>query len=480
MQPQTAHREKEKDATVETNPTSFKTIIKVAIPLILQMSSLMVMQMIDTVFLSWYSAEAVAAAITAGLASWLIICVFNGTVGFTSTLVAQYVGAGQERRASSVIWHGIYLSFVSGVIIAGVTMFTDTFFTWAGHASAVKRYEIVFFNISCWGAFFNVAGAAISGFFSGRGQTAVLMLMQFCQLAINTLLGYVLIFGHWGFPEMGVAGAALATLIAQACGLLFLCVIYFSSVNRREFGTLQCPAIDWPLLGKLIKYGFPNGVRFFIDMLAWTLFPFFIGRIGTLELAASNIAFRINSMAFFPVLGLSAAVGILVGQAQGARRADLSLKIWLKGLLLGGAFTLVLALAYVLLPYQFYSLFHNPQSMSPQDFALFAAAGAMMLKMVAIYCLFDTTSIITLGLLQGAGDTRWTMAAAVGLYAVFLSVLFWIDHLHGTARMIWTAATIFIVAQSFIWIARLLAGRWKQIEMVEQLPLPDQVAIQAE
>jgi MATE family multidrug resistance protein len=219
---------------------------------------------------------------------------------------------------------------------------------------------------------------------------------------------------------------------------------------------------------KLIKYGAPGGIRIFIDMLVWTIFPFFIGRIGVIELAASNIAFRINAIAFFPVVGLSVAVSILVGQAQGSKRPDLSLRIWRKGLLLGEIFTGILALSYFLFPFQFYSLFHNPQTMPATQFITMAANGAMMLKMVALYCLFDTVTIITLGLLQGVGDTRWTMAAALTLYAVFLSILFFIDHVHGSIATIWKAAAIFIILQSFLWVGRFFSGSWKLIEMVEQ------------
>ncbi|HAJ80149.1 MAG TPA: MATE family efflux transporter, partial [Fibrobacteres bacterium] len=118
-----------------------------------------------------------------------------------------------------------------------------------------------------------------------------------------------------------------------------------------------------------------------------------------IELAASNIAFRINSIIFFPVVGLSIAISILVGQAQGAKRPDLSVATWKKGLVLCEAFTALLALCYILFPYQFYSLFHNASTMSASEFSAMASCGAVMLRCVAIYCLFDTTNIITLGLL---------------------------------------------------------------------------------
>ncbi len=449
--------------------TSYKTILKVAAPLIIQMSSVMVMHIIDALFLSRYSPEAVAAVITAGLASWLVTCVFSATAGFTSTLVAQYIGAGQETRIPAIIRQGVYFALGSSVIVAAVTIFSPHFFKWAGHADIVRRYETVFFNIACWSAFFNIAGAAIVGYFAGRGKTAVIMIGQFIGLAVTALLDYVLILGTMGFPRLGVTGAAIATVSGQAAGFVFLVVAYFQSIRRHHHSPFRSLGIDRQILDKILRFGFPNGIRSFIDMLAWTVFPFFVGRIGTLELAASNIAFRINIIAIFPVIGLSIAVNILAGQAQGAKRPDRALLIWRKGMILSLAFTALLGLTYWLVPHLYYSLFYSPQAMSAEYFATLSSLGAMMLKLMALYCLFDAISIITLGLLQGAGDTRWTMAAASVLYTVFFAALFWIDHVHGSVKALWIAASVFTVSQSFLWISRLIAGKWKSIEIVENM-----------
>jgi multidrug resistance protein, MATE family len=443
-------------------------LLKVAAPLILQMSSVMVMQMIDAVFLSWYSAEAVAATITAGLASYLITTLFSGTAGFTTTLIAQYHGAGRSAEFSQIVKHGIYFSVVSGFIVAAMAFLSKGFFQWAGHAPLVREYEIVFFNILCQGAFFTIASSALSGFFSGRGNTSIIMIAQFIGLLVNSFFDYVLIFGNFGFPRLGVTGAAFATVLGQASGFITLAIVYRTTPFRLRNPSPKPFSVDWHLMRQFLKYGIPTGIRFFIDMLAWTVFPFFIGRIGTLELAASNIAFRINSIAFFPVLGLSIAVSILTGQAQGAGRPDLSAKVWLRGLLLAEAFTGVLALSYLLFPHQFYSVFYNAHSMASQDFATLSAIGAMMLKLVALYCLFDAISIITLGLLQGAGDTRWTMTAAIIIYAVFFAALFWIDHNHGSVKTLWIAATIFIIGQSLLWLWRFATGKWKHFTIVEK------------
>ena len=135
-------------------------------------------------------------------------------------------------------------------------------------------------------------------------------------------------------------------------------------------------------------------------------------------------------------------------------------------MLSGLAFTAVLGSLYLLLPHQFYSIFYSSKAMSPQYFASLSALGAIMLRFMALYCLFDAISIITLGLLQGSGDTRWTMIAAFLLYSVFFGALFYIDYSHGSVITLWGVATAFTITQSFLWFARFASGKWKNIEIV--------------
>ncbi|MCX7725858.1 MAG: MATE family efflux transporter [Chitinispirillaceae bacterium] len=453
-------------------PYSIKELLKISAPLVIEMGGVMLIQIIDAIFLSWHSAEAVAAAITAGLASWLCICVFSTTAGFTSTLVAHYLGANQEEKILRIIINGIYFSIFSSGLVGILGFFVPSFFKWAGHQPIVMEYEILYFSIIIGGAFFPIAGASISGYFYGTANTPVIMVGQLIAIIINSILDYLLILGKLGFPKLGVKGAAIATLLSEASTFIFISMVFYFSINKKKNywkkseGNRSLFSFDPEITWKIIKFGFPNGIRAFIEMLAWTIFPFFVGRIGTLELAASNIAYRINSIAIFPVLGLSTAVSILTGRAQGAKRPDISVEVWKRGLLLGLLFTLILAITYFLFPHKYYLIFYNNNTLSSTDFAKILEHGRIMLKLIALYSMFDTMSIITLGFLQGVGDTQWTMRATILFYTLFVAILFLIDFLNGDLKVLWIVATIFVILQSIIWIFRFIEGRWKEIELV--------------
>jgi MATE family multidrug resistance protein len=439
-------------------------ILQLAVPLILSMIGLVIMQFIDALFLSWYSADAVAAVVPAGMAATLVISPFQGTVGFTAIFVAHYVGAKCPQRAFSTVWQGIYLSLISGLIVFIIGFFATPLFSWAGHGEQVKNFEIQYFSILCWFALTTIIGSALAGFFSGLGRTRTLMVVQLLGLAINTLLDYCLIFGKWGFPVFGVSGAAIATVIAQGfvAMMLFILFLFF---NGRIGNSWKDRKFEPKLLKRLVRFGFPSGLRFASEMLAWTLFILFIGRIGIDELAATNIAFRLNGFAFFPIIGLGQAVGILVGQAQGSLNPQKSMRLTYVGFYMAELWMITVALLFLLFPNELYSLFRTEGGAGQNQ--MISSIGVILLRFVAIYSLFDACNIIFVSSLQSAGDTHWTLVFSIIAHAVFLGVLATADFFKLSIWFQWTVATVFVTVAAFTWLLRFHSGKWKNIRVIE-------------
>ncbi|MGI6595621.1 MAG: MATE family efflux transporter [Candidatus Ratteibacteria bacterium] len=151
--------------------------------------------------------ETIAASLPAGMLNSTIINIFAGTTSFVSTFVAQYYGAGRLERIGKITWQGIYFSFIGGLVMLSLIPFAHLFFAFAGHPPDIAAYETIYFRILCLGSFPAIASSSIAGFFSGRGYTLPVMWISFLQTAINIVLDYAMIFGKWGFPEMGIAGS---------------------------------------------------------------------------------------------------------------------------------------------------------------------------------------------------------------------------------------------------------------------------------
>lgn len=173
---------------------SYNQILRISAPLILSMSGYTVMNFTDGVFLSWYSADAIAAISPAAMLGWLVITLFQGVTGYTSTLVAHSVGAERNHSVGSTVWQGIYISLAAGALIACVAFAARPVFNLVGHEPAVRALEIVYFQITCVGAVAHFLSAALVGFFTGRADTRTVMVVQIAGIILNGALatGFVM------------------------------------------------------------------------------------------------------------------------------------------------------------------------------------------------------------------------------------------------------------------------------------------------
>lgn len=457
-----------KIAMLWTRPNGCREVMRISLPLVVSMGSHTAMLFADRLFLSRYSVEAIAAATPAGLLAFMFTCFFMGVVGFTNTFVAQATGSGRKEQVARSIWQAVYFAALSGVLLAGVSFFGDTFFRWAGHPAEVRLQENVYFRILMQGAFFALLHDALACFYSGQGLTRPIMFINLAGVLINIPLDYCLIYGAAGFPEMGITGAAVATVLSHVLMTALFILLVFSRKNDRLFGMRRQRAFDKNLFGRLVKYGAPAGLQFFVDIFAFTFFLMVVGRIGRDELAATNIAFAINSLAFMPMIGFSIAASSLVGQALGRGRPAEAITATNSSLLLTMIYMWLVALLFVLFPEPLCGIFRSPSGDPAADAAVQSMA-VILLRFVAFYSLVDGLNVIYSGALKGAGDTAfigWTIAVlSVGLMIlpITLAVIVFVAGLY----TVWTFGTLYVcvLAVAFWW--RFRQGKWKAMRVIE-------------
>ena len=300
----------------------YREFLTLAIPLILSTAAWSVQHFVDRVFLAWYSTEALAAALPAGMANFVIASLFIGVASYVNTFVAQYVGAKRLERVGPAVWQGAYLAVLSGLVGLGVAWQSGAIFDLVGHDTAIRDEEVVYFRILCYGLFPLILSTTASCFFSGRGKTLTVLAVNASATALNIALDYGLIFGHWGLPAWGIRGAAWATNIAALFSAVLFGVLLLQRRYRDEFDTLGGWRPDRDLFLRLLRFGGPNGLNYMFDMVAFSFFILVVGRKGTLELTATNLAFSVNSLAFMPLLGGGIAVSTMVGQRLGRDDPD--------------------------------------------------------------------------------------------------------------------------------------------------------------
>jgi MATE family multidrug resistance protein len=362
----------------------------------------------------------------------------------------------------------VYVALAGGVLHAFLIPAAAPFFAFTGHAPLVQRYEVIYYQVLCAGAFPAIASSAFSGFFTGLGRPWPVMWINVLSTAVNLVLDYLMIFGKWGFPEMGIRGAAVATVISGTVNCASYLVLLYRRKYRSEYATIRGWRLDRELFARLIRFGLPSGVQFFVDIAGFTIFILLVGRLGTASLAATNIAFNINTLAFMPMIGFGIAVSVLVGQYLGREKPGLGERSVYSGFHLTFIYMTAIAALYLFTP----ELFIDP-FMSGSDSALMGEirqAAVILLRFVAVYSVFDTLNIIFASALKGAGDTKYVMymLAGVSLLVLVIPAYIAIVLLKEGLMAAWFIASAYVIVLGFSFLLRFLAGKWKSMKVIEE------------
>ena len=333
-------------------------------------------------------------------------------------------------------------------------------------AGATKRGRLLSNSVSGRGVY--AASYALSGFYSGRGKTWPVLWVNAATTVVNLVLDYALIFGRWGFPELGIRGAGIATVLAGVFSLLLFFALMCSAVNRNKFHTIKGWRLERDLFVRLLRYGFPSGVQFFLEMAGFTAFVLLVGRLGIASLAATNIAFNINTLAFMPMIGCGIAVSVLVGQYLGSDKPDRAQSAVYSGFHLTLAYMLSIAAAYVLVPDVFVAPF--ALRADPEEFSEIYGYSIILLRFVAVYSVFDTMNIVFCSAIKGAGDTRYVMLITVilSVFIFILPVYLAVVVFEFGLMVAWIFSSAYIISLGFIFYLRFLGGKWQTMRVIER------------
>ena len=449
-----------------------REVFKIALPLIISTSAYTLQMFIDRVFLMWYSSDAMAAAMFSGMADFTIFSLFLGTALYVNTFVAQYDGAGRAHRVGASIWQGVYFSLGAGLLMAAIAPFAGMIVGWAGHEAAVQREEEAYLRILLIGSLPALLATVLGCFYTGRAKMWTMMWANIGGTVVNIVLDYAWIFGHWGFPKWGIAGAAWATVAASVFTMFVFLTLIFQKKYRQRYQTILGWRFDDELFMRMMRFGVPSGVQFMLDIVGWSLFLAFIGRINTLSLTATAVAFQINTLAFMPMIGFSTAVSTLVGRYLGADKPELAARSTWSAAGMTMVYMATVAAGYWLVP----DVFMWPFAANA-DAAQFAAVRPMVVNLlffVGFYCLFDSGNLIFSAAVKGAGDTRYVMYMSVALSWIVLIIPSYlaIRFAHGVRGLYWAwaAATTYVCLLAVVFMLRFIAGKWKTMRVIEVAP----------
>jgi MATE family, multidrug efflux pump len=399
-------------------------MLRLAVPIVIVQVGMMVMGVVDTVMVGHISAQALAAVALGNLYFFSLAVFAMGTLMVLDPVVAQAVGAHDAPAIGRAVQRGVLLACLLTVPAVVLLMCAGTVFSGADQPIDVVPLAAAYALRSVPGTLPFLLFIVFRQSLQAMGRTAPVVLAIVVANIANAALNWMLIFGHAGFPAMGVIGSAWATSISRG---LLLVVLWF--LAKRELLPLLFPLrreVWQPApLGRMLRLGLPIGAQSLLEFGAFALVALMMGWMGTRQMAGHQIAINLAALTFMVPLGVGDAASVLVGQAVG--RADVS---GVRGaahaaLVSGAAFMAGTAAVFLTFPGALARLYSR-------DLEVVAIAGALI-PIAGVFQVFDGLQVVAAGVLRGVGDTRgpmlinllgyWVLGLPLSVYLGFRAAL---------------------------------------------------------
>jgi len=434
-------------------------------------------QFVDGVMVARLGPATISAQGVGGLVAFVPESFSIGTLGVVNTFVSQNLGAGRRRRCGAYAWAGLAIAMVMAAFFCPLASLARPLFAAIGHEPDVQNLEVLYFRYMILAVPLTMSVRVLEAFFYGIHRPGIVLAVSATANLVNLAGNYVLIFGKFGFPEMGLEGAAVATVASWALQLLILLTVFLSARMHRKFGTRLVRAVRLRQCGDIVRIGWPAGMRFLIDVFTWSIFiTMLIGRFGTAHLAAATAAARYMTLSFMPAVGISIATTALVGRYIGAGRADLARRRAHTAMKVAMVYMGACALAFLLLRHPMVRLFAviSPAAAAKGITAdQIVAIGGRIMICAAVFQLFDAVGIIFSGALRGAGDTLWPMIVSAAMSVVVLIgggivMVTCLPQLKSLGPYL--AATVYVCILGLLMAWRFESGRWRKIDLLRRRP----------
>lgn len=389
-----------------------RAVLRLGLPLIGGHVAQFAIHLTDTVMLGWYSVAALAAVVLGGTYFFVIFILESGFAIAVMPLVAEADAAGDETTLRRATRMGMWLSVIAAFVALPLFWFSEAILLALGQAPDVAATAQEYLRIAGWGLVPALLVMVLKSYLAALEKTRVVFWVTVAAAVANGLVNYALIFGNWGAPELGVVGAAIASLVVQVISLAGV-MIYAAVVlpEHTLFARLWRP--DWEAFAHVFRLGLPIGITNLAEVGLFAASSLMMGWLGTIQLAAHGIALQLASLTFMVHLGLSNAATVRAGNAIGRKDAEHLAKGAQVAILMSFATAVCAVVVFLSYPEFLLGLFLNPDE--PNRMVILTA-GVALLYMAALFQIVDGAQVMALGLLRGVKDTRAPMIIAAISY----------------------------------------------------------------
>jgi len=394
--------------------TEFAALFALAWPLVVAQLAQNALFTTDVIMMGWLGPQFLAAGAlsTAFFNPFFLAAV--SIVGAVAPLVAQARGARDVKAVRRIVRQGFWVAFLLAVLLLPFIWQVRPVLLAMGQDPAIVVLVEQYTQIVVWMFFPGLLMMPLRSLLSAFGDTWAILLITLGGVAVNAGIAYTLMFGHFGFPALGLRGAAIATVTANL--LMFLAMLAFAVRHRRyrRYHILhRLAAPDWMRFREILRVGIPIGLTVLAEVGLFSVASFLMGLLGTNEVAAHAVALQLASLAFMVPLGIGIAATVRVGFAYGRRDREGVRKAGWTSICAGTAFMAATCLLFVLMPERLVTIFLDP--LDPANREAIALA-TVYLGIAGLFQLADGAQVVAAHALRGLSDTTMPMAIAIAGY----------------------------------------------------------------
>jgi len=444
--------------------TSYKQIWAISAPIMLGSAVQNIIALSDSAFL-YHLSEIDFAAIGFVSVFYLIVAAIG--FGFSKggqIMIARRAGENKPKEVGRTFYAMLYFEIaLSVVMFIFMTWGCQYFFALFVDSDIIYYKSLEYLSYRSYGVFFSYAGVAIIALYTGIAKVKFIVVDTIILAAVNIFLNYGLIFGHFGLPAMGIAGAGLASTIAEIVAFVIFVIYIFFDKNAREFHLFSLPKIDIPLIKQQLKIASPIVAQAVVGLGSWFVFFGIVENLGERQLAITNLVRMVYLGLSIPCWGFASGINTLVSNSIGQNKREEVLPVILKTAKLCLGVTLLMSLPVIFFPEHI--IYPILGSKDPANMLLIREAQNTLYVLLAILALFSIGGVYFNGL-AGTGATYFGLkvqSLCAVLYLVYIYVV--VEFTNGGLEWAWTSEIFYWILMLFFVISYLNSKRWYDLKV---------------
>lgn len=439
----------------------YQDVVRIAWPSFVELILTQLASMVDMIMVGRLGAWAITSVGLTTQPKFLMMTAFMAMNVGATALVARYKGEGSIKKANTVLRQALLLTFILSAIASLVGfIFSEQFILFMGAAETETiAGGTIYFKIQMAGFIVLALTSTLTAALRGVGDTRIAMVYNLIANIVNVIFNYLLIFGHFGFPRMEVAGASLATIIGQCVAFIIALAVVIRGDRNLKLSFKDSFKPDWKIVKSIFNIGIPAMVEQIVMRIGIIIYAKTVASLGTVAYATHQVCLNIQGLSFMNGQAFAVSATSLVGQSLGKKRPDMAQAYSLRTRRIGMIISLIFACILFLFSTQIIGLY--------TDDSRIIEKGAKILMFVAFTQPFQASQFILAGALRGAGDTR---AVAVVTFITVLLVrpglaIWTIKGLNWGLEGAWVALVADQLLRSLLVLMRYNSGRWKTIKV---------------